>query len=78
MCARVCEFTSVMSNSLGPNGPKLTRLCPWGSPGKNTGVSCHALLQSIFLTQGQTHVSEVYLHWREGSLPLVPPGKLRG
>ena len=27
-------------------------LCPWGSPGKNTGVSCHPLLQVIFLTQG--------------------------
>ena len=23
-----------------------------GSPGKNTGVHCHALLQGIFLTQG--------------------------
>ena len=27
-------------------------LCPWDSPGKNTGVSCHALLQGIFLAQG--------------------------
>ena len=26
-------------------------LCPWDSPGKNTGVGCHALLQGIFLTQ---------------------------
>ena len=26
-------------------------LCPWDSPGKNTGVSCHALLQGIFPTQ---------------------------
>ena len=26
--------------------------CPWGSPGKNTGVGCHALLQGIFPTQG--------------------------
>ena len=25
-------------------------LCPWDSPGKNTGVSCHAILQGIFLT----------------------------
>ena len=25
---------------------------PWGSPGKNTGVGCQALLQGIFLTQG--------------------------
>ena len=23
----------------------------------------------------QTHISYVYLHWQEGSLPLVPPGK---
>ena len=27
-------------------------LCPWDFPGKNTGVSCHALLQGIFLAQG--------------------------
>ena len=27
-------------------------LCPWDSPGKSTGVVCHALLQGIFLTQG--------------------------
>ena len=37
------------------NPPELqpTRLlCPWDSPGKNTGVDCRALLQGIFLTQG--------------------------
>ena len=27
-------------------------LCPWDSPGKNTGVGCHAFLQGIFLIQG--------------------------
>ena len=27
-------------------------LCPWNSPGSNTGVGCHSLLQEIFLTQG--------------------------
>ena len=26
--------------------------CVWDSPGENTGVDCHALLQGIFLTQG--------------------------
>ena len=26
--------------------------CSWVSPGKNTGVGCHFLLQGIFLTQG--------------------------
>ena len=29
----------------GPSGLSLTSfLCPWDSPGKNTGVACHALL----------------------------------
>ena len=26
-------------------------LCPWDSPGKNTGVDCHFLLQGIFLIE---------------------------
>ena len=44
---------SVVPDSLQPRGLQPTRLlCPWGSPGKNTGVGCHALLQGIFLTQG--------------------------
>ena len=29
-------------------------LCPWNSPGKNTGIGCHALLQGIFPTQGSS------------------------
>ena len=29
-------------------------LCQWDFPGRNTGVSCHVLLQGIFLTQGST------------------------
>ena len=34
--------------------------CPQDSPGKNTGVGCHALLQGIFPTQGsKTRVSYV-------------------
>ena len=46
---------SVVSDSLWPHGLQPARLfCPWDSPGKNTGVGCHALLppQGIFLTQG--------------------------
>ena len=27
-------------------------VCPWDSPGKNTGMDCHSLLQGIFPTQG--------------------------
>ena len=36
-----------------PHGLKPTRfLCPWNSPGKNTAVGSHSLLQGIFPTQG--------------------------
>ena len=50
-------------------------LCPWDSPGKNTGVGCRALLQGIFSTQGLNPCLLHLLHWQAGSLPLVPPGK---
>ena len=44
---------SVMSDTLRPHGLQSARLlCPWNSPGKNTGVGCHSLLRWIFLTQG--------------------------
>ena len=45
------------------------------SPGKNTGVGCHALFQGIFLTQGSNPRLLRLLHWQMGSLPLAPPGK---
>ena len=44
---------SVMSDSVQHHGLQPTRLlCPKNSPGKNTGVGSHSLLQGIFLTQG--------------------------
>ena len=44
---------SVVSDSLWPHGLKPTRLLgTWDSPGKNTRVCCHFLLQGIFPTQG--------------------------
>ena len=44
-CCR-CQVASVVSDSVWPHRRKPTRLpCPWDSPGKNTGVGCHFLLQ---------------------------------
>ena len=44
---------SVVSDSLRLYKLYPTRLlCPWNSPGKNTGVDCHSLLQRIFPTRG--------------------------
>src|SRR5574337_1061428 len=37
-----------MSDSVRPQRWQPTRLlCPWDSPGKNTGVGCHFLLQCM-------------------------------
>ena len=45
--------SSVVSDSLRPHDCSLAGSSVHGdSPGKNTGVSCHALLQGIFPTQG--------------------------
>ena len=64
MC--VCKVTSVLSDRLP---------CPWDSPGKNTGVGCHFLLQGIFLTQGSNPGLLCLLQWQVGSLAPVAPGE---
>ena len=62
-------------------------LCPWNSPGKNTGVCCHFLLQGIFLTQGSNlsscTVGRSFTIWAMREVPLKlypsvsPPTKLK-
>ena len=43
-----CWVTSVMSDSVRPHRWQPTRMPrPWDSPGKNTGVGCHFLLQCM-------------------------------
>ena len=47
-CCCCCSGASVVSNSVRPHRRQPTRLCPpWDSPGKNTGVGCHFLLQCM-------------------------------
>ena len=42
------KVTSVVSDSVRPQRRQPTRLRhPWDSPGKNTGVGCHFLLQCM-------------------------------
>ena len=55
-CAEVARHwvCSVVVESLSPvwlSEPSRL-LCPWDSPGKDTRVGCHFLLQGIFPTQG--------------------------
>ena len=69
-----CVSGSVVSDSLPRYGQQPTRLlCPWDSPGKNTGVGSHSLLQGIFPTQGSNaglpHFWQILYHLsHQGSL----------
>ena len=65
---------SVVSNSVIPWTVAHRLLCPWDSPGKNTGVDCHSLLQGIFPTQG---LNPHLLHWQGDSLLLCHVGSPR-
>ena len=69
---KVKVFVSVVSNSA----------TPWKvahSPGKNTGVGCHFLLQGIFLTQelnlGLLHGRQVLYHLSYQGSPLYCAGR---
>ena len=62
---------SPQSCSLQPYRLQPPRLLhPWDSPGKNTGVGCHTLLQGIFLTQELNPHLLCLLPWQAGSLPV--------
>ena len=81
--ARVCARSVTRSPvTLRPRGLEPARLlCPWHSPGGNTGVGCHFLLQGIFPTQGSNphllHCRWILYHWttREALVPEREPLK---
>ena len=57
---------------------KLPVACVHESPGKNTGMGCHAFLQGIFPTQGSNphllrslHCRWILYHWATGEALLV-------
>ena len=51
-----------MSDSVRPHRWQPTRLpCPWDSPGKNTGVGCHFLLQCMKVKSESESLSHVLL-----------------
>ena len=75
VCVCVCVSRSVMSDPLQSHGLQPTRLlCPWDSPGKNSGVSCYFLLQEIFPTQGSNlgllHYRQILYHLNHQGSPV--------
>ena len=73
LCAKSLQSCLTLCEAPWTVAPRL--LCPWDSPGRNTGVGCHFLLQGIFPTQRWNPHVLCILHWQAGSLPLAPPGK---
>ena len=71
MYAKSLESCPTLCNAMQP----ARLLCPWDSPGKNTGVGCCTLFQGIFPTQGSKLHLLSLLHWQVGSLPLTATGK---
>ena len=73
MCVYACVLVTQLCLTLcNPHGLQPTWfLCPWSSPGKNTGVDCHSLLQRVFPTQGLNASPAL----QADSLPSEPPGK---
>ena len=72
VCVRIVRCCILVSPAwLWPHGLSPTRLlCPWDSPGKNTAVGCHFLLQGIVPTQGSKLHPLWLLHWQADSLSL--------
>ena len=63
-----CSVVSVISDSVQPCGLQPARLLYlWVSPGKNIGVSSHALLQGIVPTQVWNLLLLCLLHGQAGS-----------
>ena len=60
-CCCCCLVASVVSDSVWPHRWQPTRLPrPWDSPGKNTGVGCHFLLQCV---KGKVKVKSLSHVW---------------
>ena len=67
---------SVMSDSLWLHGLwPASLLCPGDSPGKETGVGCHPLLQGVFPTQGSNpglpHCRRILYHLSHQGSPRI-------
>ena len=63
----------MLLSNVQPHGLQPARLlCPWTSPGKNTGVGCHSLLQDL----PDPGIEPRSPALQADCLPLEPPGKL--
>ena len=73
-----CQVTSVVSDSVWPHGLQPTRLLrPWDSPGKNTGVGFHFLLQCMKV-ESESEVTQSCLTLRDPMDCSLPGSSVYG
>ena len=73
-----CWVPSVVSDSVWPYRRQPTRLpCPWDSPGKNTGVGCHFLLQCMKV-KSESEVTQSRLTLRDLMDCRLPGSSVHG
>ena len=82
MCCCCCcccrQVASVVSNSVRPQRRQPTRLPrPWDSPGKNTGVGCHFLLQCMKV-KSESEVAQSYPSLRDPMDCSLPGSSIHG
>ena len=71
------KVASVVSDSMRPHRWQPTRLPrPWDSPGKNTGVGCHFLLQCMEV-KSESEVVQSCLTFRD-PVDCSLPGSIHG
>jgi len=74
----VCQVASVVSDSVQPHRRRPTRLPrPWDSPGKNTGVGCHFLLQCM-KGKSESEVAQSCLTFRDPMVCSLPGSSVHG
>ena len=69
MCVYVCAY---MLSHIQCNMPVL---CPWDSPGKNTGIGCHFILQGNLPDSGMEPESLAPPALASKFFSTAPPGK---
>ena len=71
-------LTSFVSDSVRPHRQQPTRLlCPWDSPGKNTRVGCHFLLQCMKV-KSESEVTQSCLTLRDPMDCSLPSSSIHG
>ena len=73
-----CFVASVVSDSVRPHGLQPTRLLrPWDSPGQNTEVGCHFLLQCMKV-ESESEVAQSCLTFSDPMNCSLPGSSIHG